>query len=148
MGLLVTEKFGPRVRLCKVFTDLPLAPDSYRPFGVVEFCETCRTCAEQCPSQAIPKGGMTTRGPNISSHSGLKKWYVDCEKCFGYWSRRKVDCTNCIRVCPFNKPQGAVHDLTRALIRKKSRSLNRAILWGDRLFGYDRPYPAGRLPRN
>ena len=23
MGLLVTEKFGPRVRLCKVFTDMP-----------------------------------------------------------------------------------------------------------------------------
>ena len=26
-GLLLTEKYGPRVRLCKVFTDLPLEPD-------------------------------------------------------------------------------------------------------------------------
>ncbi len=41
MGLLITEKYGPRVRLCKVFTDLPLAIDRYRPFGVTEFCKTC-----------------------------------------------------------------------------------------------------------
>ncbi|MBU0595790.1 hypothetical protein KJ567_03800 [Candidatus Bipolaricaulota bacterium] len=33
-GLLVTQQFGPCVRLCKVFTDLPLASDAPRDFGV------------------------------------------------------------------------------------------------------------------
>jgi epoxyqueuosine reductase len=32
MGLLITEEFGPRVRLCKLFTDLPLAFDDYSPY--------------------------------------------------------------------------------------------------------------------
>ena len=26
-GLLITKEFGPRVRLGKIFTDMPLAPD-------------------------------------------------------------------------------------------------------------------------
>ncbi len=34
MGLLITPQFGPRIRLCKVFTNMPLAPDTFRPFGV------------------------------------------------------------------------------------------------------------------
>ncbi len=146
MGLLVTEKYGPRVRICKVFTDLPLEYDSYRPFGVVKFCNVCKTCAVHCPSQAIPHGGMTTRGPNISSHSGVRKWYVDCEKCFTYWAIRRADCTQCIRVCPFNKPPARWHDLTRWLI-KRVPSLNRTILWADRRLGFQRPYPTDRFWR-
>ena len=27
IGILITPEFGPRVRLCKVFTDLPLQAD-------------------------------------------------------------------------------------------------------------------------
>ena len=45
MGLLITEKYGPRVRICKVFTDLPLAYDHFQPFGAAEFCNTCKKCA-------------------------------------------------------------------------------------------------------
>jgi len=35
-GILVTPEFGPRVRLSKVLTDLPLVPDSPIEFGVTE----------------------------------------------------------------------------------------------------------------
>ena len=45
MGLLVTPKYGPRVRLAKVITDMPLIPDSPIDFGVTEFCEACMLCA-------------------------------------------------------------------------------------------------------
>lgn len=145
MGLLVTRQYGPRVRLCKVFTDLPLSHDSYRPFGVVEFCKTCKTCAKMCPSQAIPHGEMTLTGHNASNHSGIKKWYVNCEKCFGYWSRRRTDCTTCVRVCPFNKRQGKIHDFTRWLIKAESGSINQVVLWGEKLMGYEHPYPLGRF---
>ena len=41
LGLLITKEFGPRVRLGKIFTNLPLAPDRPIRFGVKEFCETC-----------------------------------------------------------------------------------------------------------
>ena len=137
IGLLVTQKFGPRVRLCKVFTDLPLAPDDYKPFGVVEFCRTCKACAENCPSQSIPHGDPTDSGPNQSSHSGPTKWYVNAETCFSYWAARRMDCTDCVRVCPFNKPPGLIHDLVRYIIRT-APVFNRLMLRGDRLLGYDK----------
>jgi reductive dehalogenase len=141
MGLLVTEAFGPRVRLCKVFTDLPLESDTYRPFGVVEFCMDCEKCATNCPSKAIPEGPMTTEGPNICSHSGVDKWYINAERCFAYWAKNRMDCTDCIRVCPFNKPPGVLHEFARAVI-KKTTLFNRAMVWMDDLFRYDRRLPA------
>lgn len=138
LGLLITEKFGPRVRLCKVFTDLPLSYDTYKPFGVKEFCKTCKKCAIYCPGRAIPKGEMTTEGPNISNQSGILKWYANAEKCFAFWAKNRSDCANCIRVCPFNKPSGKIHDLSRSLIRMKMSILNRALIWIDDIMGYDK----------
>ena len=40
-GLLITEDYGPRVRICKVFTDFPLIHDQEKTFGVERFCRTC-----------------------------------------------------------------------------------------------------------
>lgn len=144
MGLLITEKFGPRVRLCKVFTDLPLKYDAYHAFGAVEFCKTCKKCATHCPSQAIPHGDMTTEGPNISNHSGVLKWYVDAEKCFGFWAKNRLDCATCIQVCPFNKAPGLTHDAVRGIV-KRTTWFNRPFVWMDSLIGYDKPYPANRF---
>ena len=116
-GILITRKLGPRVRLCKVFTDLPLHYDSYQPFGVKEFCQACKKCAIHCPSQAVSYGEMTTEGHNISNHSGSLKWYSNYERCFQFWAKIRTDCANCIRVCPFNKPQGLLHDFVRWYIK-------------------------------
>jgi len=137
MGLLITEKYGPRVRLCKVFTNLPLATDSYHPFGATEFCLVCKTCARHCPSQAITDGGMTTEGPDLSSHHGPMKWYVDGVRCYAYWARNRMDCSVCIRVCPFNKEEGRLHDAVRAAVRWMP-ALDPLIVRGDRALGYER----------
>ncbi|MGD9032480.1 MAG: reductive dehalogenase, partial [Desulfobacteraceae bacterium] len=101
LGLLITKEFGPRVRLCKVFTDLPLSYDSYQPVGAKEFCKDCKKCANHCPSQAISHGEMTTEGYNISNQSGILKWYVNCERCFEFWGKIRMACSNCIMVCPY-----------------------------------------------
>ena len=55
-GLLITPEYGPRVRLCKVFTDPPLEPDSPIDFGVNDFCRRCRLCADACEVDAIQGG--------------------------------------------------------------------------------------------
>lgn len=145
LGLLITKKFGPRVRLCKVFTDLPLEYDSYEPFGVEEFCKACKKCAQHCPSRAITRDDMTTEGYNISNQSGVLKWYVDCEKCFQWWAKQRMDCSNCIRACPFNKPPGKIHDFSRSLIRKENPLLNRFLIWIDDLLGYGKPLAPERF---
>lgn len=102
-GLLITKEFGPRVRLGKIFTDMPLAYDQPIRFGVKEFCKRCRRCANGCPVKAIPQGLPTTERHNQSNIKGVRKWTVDGEKCFGYWAAQNTECSICIRVCPYNK---------------------------------------------
>lgn len=144
MGLLLTRKFGPRVRLMKVFTDMPLKHDTYRPFGAVEFCKTCKVCATHCPSRAIPDGVMTDEGPNIASHSGVTKWYVDGERCYSFWAKNNVSCAVCIRVCPFNQRPGKIHDLARFMIQK-TPIFNPLLVHLHGILKYDKPYPARRF---
>ena len=143
MGLLITEKYGPRVRICKVFTDLPLEHDGYRPFGVKEFCRTCKKCAQHCPSQAITSGEPELKGPSTSNHSGVLKWYINPEKCFMFWVKNWIDCNNCVMVCPFNKPAGYLHNTVRYIIRKFPL-FNRLIVWMDDFLRYGKSIHASR----
>ena len=134
-GLLITKEFGPRVRLCKVFTDLALVPDEPRFFGVGEFCRVCQKCADDCPSRAITYGERTTEALNISTNPGVLKWPVNAEQCFKYWVANGLDCSICIRVCPFNQEAGWLHDAVRMGI-KHTPWLDRLFLWFDGVAGY------------
>jgi ferredoxin len=102
-GLLITPEFGPRLRLGKIFTDLPLQRDRPRSFGVERFCDGCRRCTNACPAKAIPNGAPSAERHNRSNLLGVEKWSVDGEKCFTYWTRVNTDCSVCIRVCPYNR---------------------------------------------
>lgn len=101
-GSLITQEFGPRVRLCKVFTDAPLQPDEPTEFGVIEFCENCLKCASECPAQAIPYGERAVEGVCPSNNPGVLKWYTHAEKCLNFWRVNGVSCMNCIKSCPFS----------------------------------------------
>ena len=136
-GMLITEKFGPRVRLSKVLTDLPLAADTPIEFGVAEFCATCKRCAEDCPGGCISFDAPTTEGPTISNSNGIYKWYINPEKCLDFWARNNGSCVNCVKVCPFNKLPGTLHNAVRFLV-KNQRWLDPALVRMDRLFGYGR----------
>jgi epoxyqueuosine reductase len=128
-GLLITREFGPRVRIAKIFTDLPLQPDQPIDFGVTEFCEICRKCTRNCPPHAIPDGAPNTTLYNISNISGVEKWSVDAEKCFKFWTNQGTDCSICIRVCPYNKDYSKWwHRLGQRLA---GTGLRRLMLWLD-----------------
>jgi reductive dehalogenase len=102
-GLLITPKFGPNVRIAKVLTDLILVSDEPIKFGVKEFCQICNKCADGCPAKAIPSGPPQDHAPNISSHNHVRKWTVNAERCFRFWTNMNSDCAICIRVCPYHK---------------------------------------------
>lgn len=134
-GILITKEFGPRVRLAKVLTDLPLEPDPPLELGVMDMCERCKKCARYCPSQAISHDDRTTDPINISNNGGVLKWPIDAEKCLNYWAVNGTTCTNCIRVCPFNKPYGMLHALVRWGVRNMPWA-NDLFIKADDLFGY------------
>ncbi|MBT8363981.1 MAG: reductive dehalogenase, partial [Deltaproteobacteria bacterium] len=136
-GLLITPQFGPRVRLAKVLTDLPLIPDRPIEFGVWDFCLKCQKCAKKCPSQSIMYGKPTEKPHNISNRDGVMTWHINAETCLNFWATNGTDCSNCIRTCPFNKPGGMLHDWVRWGITNTPR-LNKLFMWGDELFGYGR----------
>lgn len=126
-GLLITEEFGPRVRIGKIFTDLPLEPDRPKSFGVRAFCEICRRCSDACPVNAIPDGPPTDEVYNRSNIVGVKKWTVDAEPCFRFWSNQNSDCSICVRVCPYNRDFS--EPIARAWRWLAGTSLRRVALW-------------------
>jgi reductive dehalogenase len=133
-GLLITKDFGPRVRLARIFTDLPLDHDVPIHFGVRETCTVCRRCSDACPPKAIPHGEPQDVPPNRSSLIGVRKWTVDSEKCFGFWASQNTECSICIRVCPFNKDfRRWPFRVMRSLLATPFR---RAVLWVDRRMGF------------
>lgn len=143
-GLLITPEFGPRVRLCKVFTDLPLVPDRPIEFGVWDFCHRCLKCAEHCPSQAIMYGEPTEKPNNISNREGLLRWPINAEKCLAFWAANGTDCSNCIRVCPFNKTPGWLHSAVKWGVNN-AHWLDPFFVRMDDLFGYGKQVRASKF---
>jgi len=135
-GMLITPEYGPRVRLAKVFTELELAPDKPRTFGVWEFCKSCKRCAESCPSQAISFDEPTLEGPTISNNPGALKWYIDPEKCLEFWVENGSDCANCITACPYNKLDLWHHQLASAASGLPGPPLHSLMARMDKLFGF------------
>jgi reductive dehalogenase len=110
-GSVITRRFGPRIRLATVTTDLPLVPDKPVDIGVQDLCSMCDKCAANCPAQCIPYGAKTVV-------NGVEKWQLDNDKCMTYWVANRDrfnDCARCIATCPWNLPD------TR---------LNRLLTWG------------------
>lgn len=140
-GLLITRRFGPRVRLAKVFTNMPLAVDRPVQFGVDAFCEVCKKCVDECPSNAIRKEEKTDRPLNVSNSSGVLKWPVNAEHCFKFWSKNNCSCGNCIRVCPFNKHDNWFHTMVKWHVRNLSQ-FNTIYKWMDDVFGYGKQLKA------
>jgi hypothetical protein len=104
LGLLITPEYGPCVRLCKVFTDMPLAPDGPIEFGIAKFCRACDRCSGGCPAGAIQTG----REPSYevvcpSNNRGILRWAVNADKCYSYWVENGASCSNCIALCPFTR---------------------------------------------
>jgi reductive dehalogenase len=133
--MLITPEYGPRVRIAKVFTNLPLVTDKPIEFGVWEFCKICKKCAEHCPSQALSLENPTETPIDKSNREGLLTWHIDAKKCAAFWASNGACCSNCIRTCPYNKKSGVLHDTARWVIRH-SRMFDRTLVRLDDFFGY------------
>jgi epoxyqueuosine reductase len=101
-GLLITPEYGTCVRICKLFTDLPLLPDKPLKTDIPDFCRRCDKCAIACKVNAISKD----KDPSFniackSNNPGILRWAVNHDKCYSFWIENGGDCSNCIAACPF-----------------------------------------------
>ncbi len=97
--LLVTTKYGPRVRLTSVLTDMPLKFDS----PIKNRCGNCTKCKDACPAGAI-------RNVNTELHYSNRDEALDLDKCHNntlkYMTVPGVGytfCGQCIPVCPYGR---------------------------------------------
>lgn len=130
-SLLITEEYGPRLRLGKIFTDMPLELNEPKRFGVKEFCDICQRCSNACPPKAIPFDAPSRKAYSVSNLIGVLKWTTWAEKCFKFWAGQNSDCSICIRVCPYNRDFSKWHNrLWRRLAGTPLRGLMlRLDLW-------------------
>jgi len=135
MGLLMTPKLGPRVRIAVITTNVPLHITPRIPdYTVHDFCNICKKCAIVCPSQAIQKTPITLV-------DGVERWRIDHEKCFGYWCQVGTDCGRCMSVCPYAHRNNVLHNFVRWGIRN-NWLFRRLAVYGDDIIYGKKPKPA------
>lgn len=141
---LIHPVFGPRCRISKIITDLPLIPDGPISFGVTAFCDSCKKCARECPSHAICTGERTYEPVGDFNSKGVLCWPLDHATCRKYWVKVGTNCGLCIQNCPYNKPRGISHWLVKSVISTMP-AFNRTIVRIDDLLGYGKPLPSRRF---
>jgi reductive dehalogenase len=107
MGLLMTPRLGPRVRISVVTTDIPVSLSRRIPDRTtLQFCHLCHKCARVCPSNAIPHGPR-------AFIDGTERWQISSEKCYHYWTTSGTDCGRCIAACPYSHQDSPFHRFIR-----------------------------------
>jgi ferredoxin len=90
-GLLLTDVYGPCVRLAAVTTELELAPDGPEDPDLHPTCMLCVLCREACGNRAIPEQRTLVRG--------VRKCQLDADACAPLFARWD-GCGACIAACP------------------------------------------------
>jgi reductive dehalogenase len=151
-GSCLAPGVGPRVRICKIFTNIDFgdAYDVPHTWGITEFCKSCGKCAESCPADAIPypeekNGGYGFEptyefsdepGYTWNNHVGIKKFYSDAKRCFNFWIDNDSSCGNCIASCTFNEPDFWHHWFIMAINPAMPSFIHGAMAEAHPAFGY------------
>jgi ferredoxin len=93
-GQLLTPAAGSRARISLITTNVELAHDSPKDFGVNKICDACQVCARRCPVGAIPL--------RRAEHRGITKAKIKTDRCFPVVARVE-GCAICMKTCPVQK---------------------------------------------
>lgn len=136
-GFCITPELGGNCRMAVVTTSLPMAVDKPIDFGLAEFCNKCKLCADSCPSGAIP----TADSPKGMVLRGYEHWYINNGACYNFWRETMgpMGCRLCVATCPYSRKDNWIHDVARTLDpRDPTGVVSSGLLWMQKSF-FDAP---------
>ncbi len=138
-GFMLAPETGSNLRTAVLLTELEMATDAPIKFGVEEFCNKCKICAEQCPSGAI-SGADSPAEQDWGSGSvlrGYEHWYINNGACYNFWreSMGPMGCRLCVANCPYSRKDNWMHEMTRELDPRDPTGLvSSGLLWMQKSF--------------
>lgn len=87
-NLLITEQYGPQVRLRALVTETPLICGA--PITESNYCEECNLCEDACPADALNGGEYNRMACETYQLNNLRKLS----------NNSSIWCNRCIEVCP------------------------------------------------
>jgi reductive dehalogenase len=134
-GIILNPYLGLGFKAAAILTNMPLAPDKPIDFGLQRFCQSCRICAQHCPSHAISTGDKVL-------YNGYETWKLDTRRCasFNFTNKTGTMCNRCVKSCPWTQPQDWPHGLVRSLVTR-SRLAQRLAIRAAPLLSQDQPRP-------
>jgi reductive dehalogenase len=125
IGIVLNPFLGPAYKAAAVLTDMPLVPDMPIDFGLQAFCQDCRICADNCPSQAISAGDKVI-------YNGYETWKLDTQRCASYNFTHKNGtlCNRCVKSCPWSHPATWQHNLVRRFVMHSGLA-RRVAVWSS-----------------
>jgi len=95
---------GSFLQLVAVYSDLPCQKDDWREAQMMESCQNCHACRQNCPTGAIPSDRFLLRAERCivfhnekPSNIPFPDWITPS------WHNCLVGCLHCQNVCPKNK---------------------------------------------
>jgi len=110
-GIILNPFLGLGFKAAAVLTDMPIVPDKPIDFGLQSFCQSCKICAENCPSKAISTGDKVL-------YNGYETWKLDTRRCasFNFTNKNGTMCNRCVKSCPWSNPTTWPHNLVRTMV--------------------------------
>ncbi len=150
IGIILNPFLGAAYKAAAILTDMPLVPDQPIDFGLQGFCQDCRICADNCPSQAISAGDKVL-------YNGYETWKLNTQRCASYNFTHKNGtlCNRCVKSCPWTHPTTWQHNLVRYSVMRSGLA-RRIAIWSSSRPGsvkgkpeekwwFDIEYSEGRL---
>lgn len=131
VGIILNPYLGVGYKAAAVLTDMPLIADKPIDFGLQGFCQSCKICAENCPSGAISTGDKVM-------YNGYETWKLNTRRCasFNFLNKNGTMCNRCVKCCPWSNPPTWGHNLVRSAVMH-SRLAQQIAIRAAYLLGQD-----------
>ncbi|MBT7085736.1 MAG: reductive dehalogenase [Desulfobacterales bacterium] len=135
-GVMITPELGSNFRPAVVTTNIPMKTDKPIDFGVQDFCKTCRICAKNCPSRAIPMGDKEVV-------RGYRRYKINSSRCYNFWYSNlgNIGCRLCVTVCPYTRKSNWLHRTALEVTANDPSGMSQRILSKMQKSFYPAPHP-------